>query len=167
MPKNGTINRYFGDAIMKAVVLITCTKHKHEGSHKAEFLYSASENFVKYLECARLMADDRDIFIISALHCLLPLDKIIDSYECALTKKPKQEQFAWGNEVATQLSMLYVLNNTRFIVIADRNYCSALLPYLPSMDMPLHDVGCGPGGYAQLDNYVTRFVSEQCNDMRG
>ena|GEM_PF-3920814 len=59
MPKNGMINRYFGDAIMKAVVLITCTKHKHEGSHKAEFLYSASENFVKYLECARLMADDK------------------------------------------------------------------------------------------------------------
>ena len=106
------------------------------------------------------MADDRDIFIISALHYLLSLDKLVESYDCVLTEKSKQEQYAWGNEVATQLSMLYDLNNTRFIVIADRNYCSALLPYLPSMDMPLHDVGCGPTGYAQLDNYVKQFVQE-------
>jgi len=149
---------------MKAVVLITCTKHKHEGIHKAEFLYSASENFVKYLECARLMVDDRDIYIISALHYLVPLDRLIESYDCALIEKSKQEQYTWGNEVATQLKTLYDFNNTRFIVIADKDYCSALLPYIPSMDMPLHDVGCGPGGYAQLDNYAIQFVYEYNNE---
>jgi len=49
---------------VEVVVLITCTKNKHKGTHKAEYLYSKSDNFVKYLECAKILTANENIFVI-------------------------------------------------------------------------------------------------------
>jgi len=146
--------KIIGALLLKTVVLITCTRQKHKGIHEAEYLYSASPNFVRYLSSARSIVDDSDIFIVSALHHLVPLHKTIEDYDCALTERTVQEQFAWGELVAKELSEIYDLDKTRFIVIADDDYCSALLPYLKHMDKPLNGVGCGPAGYEQLDSFL-------------
>jgi len=145
---------------LKTVVLITCTKTKHNGVHKAEYLYSASQNFVKYLESARSVAADSDIYVISALYNLIPLTKEIKSYDYSLSEKSEQEQYAWGNGITEHLSEHYDINNTKFIVIADEDYCLPLLKNLPFMDMPLEGVGCGPDGYEQLDEYIRNFNAE-------
>jgi len=142
---------------LKTVVLITCTKHKHDGTHKAEYLYSASQNFAKYLECARSMVADSDIYVISALYNLIPLNKEIESYDYSLSEKSEQEKCTWGNEVVNQLSGLYNINNTKFVVIADDDYCFALSHNPLFIDMPLKGVGCGPAGYEQLDDYVRKY----------
>ena len=47
--------------IVTNVVLITCTRNKYEGIHKAEYLYSKSENFKKYLASARLLTENNNI----------------------------------------------------------------------------------------------------------
>lgn len=142
---------------LKTVVLITCTKHKHEGTHKAEYLYSKSENFMKYLECARILADRRDIYIISALHKLLPLDKEIEWYDYTLANRPIHEHYTWGKEVSEQIKVLYDVSETNFVVLADDIYSSALLPYLPYMDTPLQG-NCNPDGYESLDKYIKEFL---------
>lgn len=139
---------------MNTVVLITCTKNKHTGKHKAEYLYSKSPNFQKYLECSKLLAEYEDIFVISALHYLVPLNEEIEWYDYSLNDKTKQEINAWGRKVAEQLNELYDLNNTRFIIIADENYYMPLTNHLTHIDTPLEGVGCGPEGYNQLDEYV-------------
>ena len=143
---------------MKTVVLITCTKSKHKGTHKAEYLYSMSNNFVKYLESAKLLADYQDIYVISALHELIPLDKEIECYDYTLKDKSDEENDTWGKNVTEQLESLYKFSDTQFIVLADDDYSSALKPYLPNIEVPLEGIGCGPGGYNQLDDYVCRFI---------
>ena len=144
---------------MKIVVLITCTKNKHLGTHKAEHLYSKSGNFVKYLECAKQLTKREDIYVISALHKLVPLDRRVKCYDFTLKDRQKDEVETWGKDVAMQLNELYDFNNTRFIVIADDDYCTALKPCLPAMDTPLEGFGCSSEGYYQLDAYVKQFVS--------
>ena len=143
---------------MKTVVLITCTKSKFVGIHKAEKLYAKSNNFVKYIACAKLLADYQDIFVISALHKLVPLYREIEWYDCTLKGKSEQEINAWGKSVAEQLTKLYDIDKTKVIVLADNDYCSALKPYLPCMDTPLEGFGCDPKGYNQLDAYVISFI---------
>lgn len=145
---------------MKTVVLITCTKNKHGGTHKAEYLYSKSKNFVKYLDCARALVEDKDIFVISALHKLVPLDKELTCYDYTLKGKSKKEKDIWGEEVATQLKELYDVSKTRFVIIAEDDYYTPLAPHLPSMDTPLEGVGCGPDGFEQLDAYIKNFTLE-------
>jgi hypothetical protein len=140
------------------VVLITCTKNKHKGTQKAEYLYSKSPNFRKYLECAKKLTSRENIYVISALHKLVPLDKEIDWYDYTLNNRSEEENYAWGKEVASQLEVLYVFGNTKFIAIADEDYCTFLKPYLKDMDMPLDGIGCGPQGYGLLDDYVHDFM---------
>jgi len=115
---------------------------------------------VKYLECAKQLSEHRDIFVISALHKLVPLDTMIECYDYTLKNKSYEEINSWGKSVAKQLEALYDLNNTKFIIIADNDYCLALKPYLPNIDMPLNGVGCGPDGYNQLDAYVNTFLAK-------
>lgn len=145
---------------MKTVVLITCTKHKHAGKHRAEYLYTKSEDFVKYLGCARVITDNQDIFVISALHKLIPLDKEIEWYDFTLKGRSKEENEKWGSEVVEQLKRRYDVSKTRFIVIADEDYYSALEAHLPYMETPLKGVGCGAQGYKHLDEYVQGFLLE-------
>ena len=146
---------------MKTVVLITCTKNKHTGKHRAEYLYTKSDDFVKYLECARAITDNQDIFVISALHKLVPLYKEIEWYDFTLKGRAKEENEKWGSEVIAQIGELYDVNTTKFIIIADEDYYTALEAHLPYMDAPLKGIGCGPQGYEQLDEYVQEFLQKR------
>jgi len=138
--------------------LVTCTKNKHKGVHKAEYLYSKSDNFKRYLSSARLLTENENIFVISALHKLVPLYKEIECYDYALSSKTPEEVAAWGKAVADQLMCLYDFSNTRFVILADDDYSSALQPFLPNTDLPLNGIGCGHEGYSQLDLYISNLT---------
>jgi len=85
----------------------------------------------------------------------------VEWYDYTLKDRSDEENDAWGKNVAEQLEKLYDFKDTQFIVLADDDYCSALKPYLLNVEMPLKGVGCGSGGYNQLDYYVNDFMQER------
>ena len=129
---------------MKTVVLVACTKEKYKGTYPAGYIYMKSREFRKYMEYARLLTSSENIFVISALHGLLPLDTLIKNYEYALAGKPKFVKDIWGKRVAEQLKLSFDVSETMFVVLADANYFIPLMPHLPNMKMPLKNVllGC-------------------------
>ena len=125
---------------MKTVVLVTCTKDKHGGTHAAGHIYTKSSNFRRYMELARLLANDENIYVISALHGLLSLETSVDWYDYTLMGKPTSIKAAWGAKVAGQVKSRYNVNETKFIVLAGADYFVPLKPYLPYMKTPLEGV---------------------------
>jgi hypothetical protein len=121
---------------MKTVVLITCVKDKHEsvytvGEHTARYLYTLTSNFRKYLAYAYTLTTPENIFVISAKHGLLPLDKRIKWYDQILTEQMKD---TWSKSIIEQLAERYDTPNTNFIVIATENYCAPLRLYIPKQN---------------------------------
>jgi len=128
---------------MRTVVLVTCTSAKHKGRHAAGYIYTKSSNFRKYMELAHLLTDSKSIFVISALHGLLPLDTVIDWYDYTLMGKSKSFKDAWGIKVAEQIRSRFDVNETKFIVLAGADYFVPLIPHLPNMEVPLKGVSMG------------------------
>jgi len=144
---------------MKTVVLVTCTKSKHKGRHKAGYIYTKSANYRKYFSRAQKLTTTENIFVISALHGLLPLDKEIDCYDYTLMHKSKTIKNAWGEKVANQIKELFNIDNTNFIVIAGADYFVPLRPHLPNMLTPLKNVGRGNIRFATLDAFIEKYKS--------
>lgn len=82
------------------LVLIGCVKSKRTGSHPAEDLYD-SRLFRGRLAYARANADRW--FILSALYGLLPPDRVVDSYERAMTSLTRRERRIWSEAVLRDL----------------------------------------------------------------
>ena len=142
---------------MKTVVLVTCTARKHEGSHAARYIYTKSPNFREYFSRAQKLSNDENIFIISALHGLLPLDRVIDYYNYTLMKKPSAVKKAWGEKVVKQIKELFDVNETNFIVIAGADYFIPLRTHLPNMQAPLEGVGRGNVRFTTLDTFINKY----------
>lgn len=82
------------------LVLIGCVKSKRTGRHPAEDLYD-SRLFRGRLAYARANADRW--FILSALYGLLPPDRVVDSYERAMTSLTRRERRIWSEAVLRDL----------------------------------------------------------------
>lgn len=82
------------------LVLVGCVKSKRAGSHPAEELYD-SRLFRGRLAYARANADRW--FILSALYGLLPPDRVVDSYERAITSLSRGERRMWSEGVLREL----------------------------------------------------------------
>lgn len=73
--------------------LITCTKHKQEGTWPAELLYN-SLGFAEHLAYAKNHYDQ--VFIVSARYGLVDLEQILPQYDRALVLLDDEEQNAWA-----------------------------------------------------------------------
>lgn len=82
------------------IALISCSKIKRNGTHKAKDLYS-SPLFVKQLEYAKSHADR--IYILSAKYGLLNLEDRIDNYDLTLNNMSKREQMQWAYNIWIRL----------------------------------------------------------------
>ena len=74
---------------MRQIVLISCGSKKSEKKAKAKDLYIGSL-FKNSLAYAEALKPDK-IFILSALHHLLNLDKEIEPYDVTLSNVPKKK----------------------------------------------------------------------------
>lgn len=86
------------------------------------------------------------IFILSALHHLLELDKVIEPYNVTLSNIPKskrkeslkvltpQEKKEWGKRVFEQLSKHADLKNDQFIILAGQEYIKPIRPFINNLD---------------------------------
>lgn len=124
------------------VVLIACCKTKASGRMAAKDLYQGAL-FKKSLSYAQSMNPDR-IYILSAEHHLLPLDKEIGYYQNTLNDKSAQEKKEWAEIVLEQMKKEGLdLQNDEFIVLAGDNYCKYLKDSLSDFSRPLEGLRYG------------------------
>jgi hypothetical protein len=87
---------------MSTIVILSCTKSKLDKPSQAQDLYSASPMFKKTLEYGKSLKPDK-MYILSAKHFLVPLNKVLAPYDKTLKEMPKDEKEAWGEKVISQM----------------------------------------------------------------
>ena len=132
---------------MKRIVLIACVSKKGDKRAKAKDLYK-SPLFTNSLAYAYSLKPDK-IFILSALHHLLDLEKEIEPYNVTLSNVPKkkrkeglkvlnsQEKKEWGEKVIEMLSINSDLKQDRFIILAGQEYIKPIIEHIPHFTLPL------------------------------
>lgn len=120
------------------ITFVACAKKKSNKKCKAEKMYISTlyEYSMKY---AKEHSDI--IYILSAKHGLLPLDKIIDPYNETLNDKTDKEIKIWSRKVYDTLLQLNLENND-FIYLCGNNYKKYLIQWLPGKD-PMQGLGLG------------------------
>ena len=140
---------------MKEIVLIACVSKKGKTRAKAKDLYKGAL-FTRSLAYAKSLKPDK-IFIISALHGLLSLEKEIEPYDVTLSyvnpkkkaNKPnlkvlsKNEAIKWGEELVNELKYHSNLEEDQFILLAGQSYVNPLKEYLAKKKEPLHGMRVG------------------------
>jgi hypothetical protein len=129
---------------MRTIVLIACASMKKSQRAKAKDIY-VSTLFCYSLKYAYSLNPDK-VFILSALHHLLDLDKEIDPYDVTLSIIPKKkrkpglkilnskEKEVWGNKVIDMLSKQADLQNDKFIVLAGQEYIKPIRADIKNLD---------------------------------
>ena len=119
----------------RRIVLISCVKEKMPRRAKARDLYT-STYFKLNLKYARKLQPD-DIFVLSAKHGLLSLEREIEPYEHTLNNMRSAEIKAWASGVLGQLNATCRMDETEFIFLAGETYRKHLLPHMKHSVIPL------------------------------
>ena len=132
----------------KVAALISCVSKKlntDDGPVAAKDLYQ-SPLFKKSLEYATnvLQIPDTDIFILSAEHHLLPLDRQVMKYDKTLNDFTADQRKEWADKVWAQLSSRFD-KNTRYIILAGKNYYKYLICNcrITNFELPLDHLSIG------------------------
>ena len=116
---------------MSTIVLLSCTKSKLDHSAPAQELYSASPMFNKTLEYGKSLKPDK-MFILSAKHHLVPLNKKLAPYDKTLKEMPKDEKEKWGEETIKQMKSAGVnLEKDKFVFLTGSEYMKPFSKYIP------------------------------------
>jgi len=83
---------------------------------------------------------DEQVFILSALHDLLPLNKPISTYEKTLGNMSRAKVADWGRTVGEKLLRLFHIEDTHFVFLAGEKYVSPLRKYLKHYSEPLKGI---------------------------
>lgn len=113
------------------VALVGCGKSKREGTHAARDLYTGPL-FKAALAHATRTADE--VFILSAAHGLLPLDKQVDSYDRALASASHIERQSWGYRVCLDLRGRMRGRQYEVVIYAGQTYADPIESYMAMLD---------------------------------
>lgn len=117
---------------MATVVLLSCTKSKLDHKAPAQELYSASPLFRGTLTYGKSLNPDK-IYILSAKHYLVPLDKELEPYDKTLKDMSAEEKEKWGEITSKQMQQAGLnLNKDKFIFLTGSEYMKPLLKYIPA-----------------------------------
>jgi len=131
----------------RKIILIACVSQKGDKKAKAKDLY-ISQLFKSSLNYANKQNPDK-LFILSALHHLLDINKEIKPYNVTLSNVPKDkrkpglkiltsaEKKMWGKKVIEQLSKQTDLKNDEFIVLAGQAYIKPIRNSISHLADPL------------------------------
>lgn len=120
---------------MAKIVLLSCTKSKLDHRAPAQELYSASPMFRKTLEFGKSLNPDK-MFILSAKHHLVPLNKELAPYDKTLKEMPSDEKEKWGEETVKQMKSAGLnLNKDKFIFLTGSEYLKPFKSYIPESNM--------------------------------
>ena len=126
---------------MRTIVLISCASQKEDSKMEAEKIYK-STLFKKSLAYAKKLKPDA-IYILSALHHLLPLDRVTAPYNLTLNTMSKKERTEWGKKVVEQLKQVANLEEDTFVVLAGENYLTPIQSHLKHLELPLKGMKIG------------------------
>ena len=126
---------------MKRIVLISCVSKKLTNRAKAKDLYMSP--LFKYCLGYAQSLNPNDIFILSAKHGLLDLEKVIDPYEQTLNTMRSKEVKEWANGVLNQLNKVADLKKDEFMFLAGQRYRKYLVPHIANFQIPLEGLGIG------------------------
>lgn len=129
---------------MKTIVLISCVAKKAKEKSKAEDLY-ISPLFKKSLAYAKTLTTTDNIYILSAKHHLLALDKVIAPYDVSLQKDitKKEDRAKWGTKVIEELKKVANIGEDKFIVLAGKDYVVPIENSFSNLELPLKGKGIG------------------------
>jgi hypothetical protein len=120
---------------MATIVLLSCSKSKLDHKAPAQELYSPSPTFQKTLAYGKSLKPDA-MYILSAKHHLVPLDKELAPYDQTLKEMPKDQKEAWGEEVIKQMKAKNIdPAKTKFISLMGVEYMKPLLKYIPESNI--------------------------------
>ncbi len=135
---------------MRQIVLIACVSKKSDKKTKAKDLY-ISPLFRYSLAYALALKPDK-IFILSALHHLLELDREIEPYNVTLSNVSKKkrkpglkvlnstEKKEWGKKVVEMLSAEADLKEDKFLILAGQEYIKPIVSSLNNYEDVLNGV---------------------------
>ena len=120
---------------MSSIVILSCTKSKLDKPSQAQDLYSASPMFKKTLEYGKSLKPDK-MYILSAKHFLVPLNKVLAPYDKTLKEMPKDEKEAWGEKIISQMKSSGIsLEKDQFVFLTGSEYMKPLLKYIPEQNI--------------------------------
>ena len=126
---------------MKTIILISCAAKKAKEKSKAEDLY-ISPLFKKSLAYAKTLTTTDNIYILSAKHHLLALDKVIAPYDVSLQKDitKKEDRIKWGEKVIEELKKVADIKKDKFIILAGKDYVKPIKDRLVNVELPFDGV---------------------------
>lgn len=127
--------------MQKKIVLISCVRRKLPHPAKAKDLY-VSPLFRLNLKYAVSLNPDK-IYVLSAKHGLLDLEKEIKPYEQTLNNMSAGEIKKWANKVLQDLKPVASLEEAEFIFLAGDKYRKYLLPHMKHTIVPLEGLPIG------------------------
>ena len=84
-----------------------------------------------------------EIYVLSAKHGLLELEREIKPYEQTLNNMRANEVRAWANNVLQQLQSIASVEEAEFIFLAGDKYRKYLLPHIKNAVVPLEGLRIG------------------------
>lgn len=131
---------------MATVVFLSCTKSKLDKRAPAQELYSPSPTFKKTLDYGNQIKPDK-MFILSAKHHLVPLEKELDPYDLTLKEMKKDEKDAWGEEVMKQMKEKGInVEKDKMIFLVGAEYMKPITKLLPDnaqVEVPMQGLRMG------------------------
>lgn len=120
---------------MSHIVLLSCTKAKLDKPSLAKELYSPSPTFQKTLDYGKQLNPDK-MYILSAKHHLVPLDKTLSPYDLTLKDMKKDEKEKWGEKVISQMKSVGInLEKDRFTFLTGSEYMKPLTKHIPDSNI--------------------------------
>lgn len=119
------------------IILISCVSQKLPHRAKAKDLY-VSTLFRLNLKYANSL-NPSAIYVLSAKHGLLELEREIEPYEQTLNNMRTAEIKQWANKVLQQLASVASLEDAEFIFLAGNRYRKHLLPHIKNSVAPSKD----------------------------
>ena len=126
---------------MAHLILIACASKKRAVPAPARDLYQ-SALFEKSLAYADRLRPEA-MFILSAKHGLLPVDRVIAPYDETLNTKGSAAIQEWAAGVLKDLECVADVRRDRFTFLAGEKYRKYLVPHLEHVDVPLEGLGIG------------------------
>jgi basic membrane lipoprotein Med (substrate-binding protein (PBP1-ABC) superfamily) len=91
--------------------------------------------FKKTLEYGKSLQPDK-MYILSAKHHLVPLNKELAPYDKTLKEMPADEKEKWGEETVKQMKSAGLnLNKDKFIFLTGSEYMKPLTKYIPDSNI--------------------------------
>lgn len=125
----------------KKIILIACGKLKQSRKSNVRDLY-ISTLFKLNLKYAEKLKPD-GIYVLSAKHGLLPLNKKIQPYNQTLNEMSVAEIKSWSEKVLREIRRVSDMEKTKYIFLAGIKYRHHLLPHMKDYKIPLKNLRIG------------------------